>query len=317
MKSQKGFTVVEILVSLSIGVFLFAGVSLVFVGMRTTTSETSSYGNMQETGRLAITMLTDDLMRQGFWGDLSVPLSTSFVPVVPAAPAGECTGGGLNNGTFPTALGTFRAIWGTTAAQANNMGCITNARIGSDILQLKRAITNPVVGALPLNRYYLIADMEQGNIIHANDPVPVIDGSRTWEYQHHVYFVSETVSGNTTTPVLNLRSLANTMASQPLIDGVEMLRVMYGVDTNLDGAVNSFISADNMTEALWDGAGNSKIMAVKVYVLVRDILPDEKYTNTTTYQLGDLAFVAPNDNFRRMLFSSTVSLHNGDVQVWE
>lgn len=317
MKKQKGFTVVEILVSLSIGVFLFAGVSLVFVGMRTTTSETSSYGNMQETGRLAITMLTDDLMRQGFWGDLSVPLSTSFLTAIPAVPAGECTGGGLNNGTFPTALGTFRAIWGATAAQANNMGCITNARIGSDILQLKRAITNPVVGALPLNSYYLIADMEQGQIIHANDPVPVIDGSRTWEYQHHVYFVSETVSGNTTTPVLNLRSLANTMASQPLIDGVEMLRVMYGVDTNLDGAVNSFISADNMTEALWDGAGNSKIMAVKVYVLVRDILPDAKYTNTTTYQLGDLAFVAPNDNFRRMLFSSTVSLHNGDVQVWE
>lgn len=323
MYKHKGFTIVEILISLSIGLFLLSGVSLVFVGMRTTTAETSSYGNLQETGRLAISVLSDDLMRQGFWGDLPTTLNVSNISgVIPAAPANECTGDGINNGTFPSALGTFRTIWGKTADSLNEMGCINNAKIGSDILQIKRVVSNPVPGALPADRYYLVANLSQGQIITSAGPVPVIDNSRTWEYQHHVYFVSEDSAGSEVIPVLNLRQLANTMASQPLIDGVEMFRVMYGVDTNLDGAVNAFIPADNMTQALWDSelnavtGTNTRIIAAKIYVLVRDLLPDQKYTNSTTYQLGDINFIAPNDNYRRMLFSSTVSLYNGDVEIW-
>jgi type IV pilus assembly protein PilW len=323
MYKHKGFTIVEILISLTIGVFLFAGISLVFVGMRTTSAETSSYGNLQETGRLAISVLSDDLMRQGFWGDLPTALNRSNLSgVIPVAPGSECTGEGINNGTFPGAVGTFRAIWGKTADSANEMGCINDAKIGSDILQIKRVVSNPVVGALPANRYFLVANLTQGQIITSAGPIPVIDSSRTWEYQHHVYFVSEDSAGTEVIPVLNLRSLANTMASQPLIDGVEMFRVMYGVDTNQDGAVNAFISADNMTQALWDSeinavtGTNSRIIAAKIYVLVRDMLPDQNYTNSTAYQLGDINFIAPNDNYRRMLFSSTVSLYNGDVEIW-
>ncbi len=324
MYKHKGFTIVEILISLSVGLFLFAGISLVFVGMRTTSAETSSYGNLQETGRLAISVLSEDLMRQGFWGDLPVNLSTAnLMGAIPLAPGNECTGGGINNGTFPTAIGTFRTIWGTTAVNANAMGCITNAKVGTDILQIKRVISRPIVGALPANRHFLVANISQGQIITSAGPIPVIDSSRTWEYQHHVYFVSEDAAGTEVIPVLNLRSLANTMASQPLIDGVEMFRIMYGVDTNQDGAVNAFIAADNMTQALWDSEENpvtgitTRIVAAKIYVLVRDLLPDSKYTNSTTYQLGDINFVAPNDNYRRMLFSSTVSLYNGDVEKWD
>lgn len=73
MTKQNGFTIVEILISLTIGLFLFSGISLVFVGMRSTSAETSSYGEMQETGRIAISILSDDLMRQGFWGICQCP----------------------------------------------------------------------------------------------------------------------------------------------------------------------------------------------------------------------------------------------------
>ena len=92
---------------------------------------------------------------------------------------------------------------------------------------------------------------------------------------------------------------------------------MYGVDINNDGIVNTFVEADDMTQGYWDGEFSAKIRAVKVFVLVRDIYPDSKYTNNNTYFLGgDNTFSADGDNYRRILFSSTISLHNGDVEVW-
>jgi len=315
MKKIKGFTIVEILISLSVGLFLFAGVISVFVGMKTTTSETSSYGNMQETGRLAISILSDDVMRQGFWGDLFVPLNANILRGVPAAPAGECAGEGINNGTFPLPNGTFRAIWGTTVTAADNMGCITNAVSGSEILQLKRVVPNPL-NAAPVGNFYLVANVSEGQIIAGGDAIPVINNSRIWEYQHHVYFVSEDSVGSEKVPVLNLRSLATTMNTQPLLDGVERLRVLYGIDRNLDGNANTFLSADNMTQAFWDNETTSRIVSIKLFVLVRDLLPDPKYTNSTSYRVGDVQFNAPNDHYRRMVFSSSVSLYNGDMKVW-
>lgn len=174
---------------------------------------------------------------------------------------------------------------------------------------------------LPADRYYLVTNTVAGQIIDSGDAIPAINDSRAWEYQHHVYYVSNDTVGDGVVPVLNLRSLANTMNAQPMIDGVERIRIQYGIDSaadgQLDGVVDAFIPADQMTQALWDNESSSRIVAAKIFVLVRDINPDLKYTNTLSYQLGDLTINATNDNYRRMLFSSTVTLHNGDVEIWQ
>ena len=53
---QLGFSLLELFIALAIGLALLLGVLSVFVGMRTTTAETSSYGEMQENGRFAISI---------------------------------------------------------------------------------------------------------------------------------------------------------------------------------------------------------------------------------------------------------------------
>jgi type IV pilus assembly protein PilW len=95
LKSQCGFSLLEVFIALAIGLIIFAGVLSIFVGLRTTTSETSSYGELQENGRFAISVLTDDLLRQDFWGDYTGSLDLASINPVPAAPTGECIGGGL------------------------------------------------------------------------------------------------------------------------------------------------------------------------------------------------------------------------------
>ncbi|WP_246129014.1 PilW family protein [Colwellia demingiae] len=399
----KGFTLVELMISLSIGLVLFAGVMSVFVGMRTTTSETSSFGELQENGRFAVSVLTDDLLRQNFWGDLSETFSANSLsgnPVAPAAPGNDCVGEGVNNATFPQAVGPFRTLWGQTiaAGSLNPLSCFTmptntQMMVGSDVIQFKRVISTPVSSA-SVGNYYLVANLSTGGVFTGNAAddayvygasadaaanaakatdtsdaadaavaaapgdvdavaaaaaaaaaetaannavvaanaavgiavgagVPVIVNPRMWEYQHHVYYVRQELVGNNSVPVLMQGRLANfSMNFAPIIDGIERIRFMYGIDTETNpsqpgyGIVNAFVSATNMTQDLWNNAGGTRILAVKVFVLARGIRADSKYTNTNTYQLGDDLPFIPNDNYRRLLFSSTVTLYNTSVEAW-
>jgi len=338
---QQGFSLLEIFIALSIGLVLFAGVLSVFVGLRTTVSETSSYGEMQENGRFAISVLTDDLLRQGFWGDLPSAMDAGVLENNPPIATGDCNVTGTNNGSFPQAVGHFRTIWGTTLASAAAMNCITDALPGTDLILVKRVIslpvTPPVVAAsLDANRYYLMSSPNSAEIFAGNGVIPTIPNSQTWEYQNHIYYIKNDTQGSNTVPVLMQGRLTNSDPAinfQPLIDGIEMMSFWYGIDSDTDvdtndydigtgpgdGVIDAFIPARNMTQALWDNEG-SRILAVKVFILVRDILPDPKYTNNNTYQLGGSTaadqFSAGGDNYRRLLFTSTVSLQNAKVKVW-
>lgn len=319
-RTIKGFTMVELMISLAVGLVLFAGVLSIFVGMRTTTAETSTFGELQENGRFAISLLTDDLLKQDFWGDYVGRLSRNNLTLVPAAPQGtDCVGGGVNNGTFPNAVGNFRAIWGQTlvGTAVNPLGCFpagTRTGNNSDVIQLKRVIGNPIAAPVAGN-FYLTTNVETGGISNGVQAVPVIPNARTWLYQHHIYYVREEAVGTDWVPVLMQGRLANlTMGFNAVVDGIEVIRFMYGIDTNGDGVINSYIPADSMNDNLWDNAGSARILAVKVYVLARSILRDRDYINTNTYQIGDMRFTPPvNDNYRRLLFSSTVTLYNARV----
>ena len=332
-RTTKGFTMIELMISMSIGLVLFAGVVSVFIGMRTTTSETSTFGELQENGRFAISVLTDDLLKQDFWGDYEGRITSIKFPLVPAPPGNDCVGGGVNNATFPAGLGNFRTIWGQTltAVAPNPLGCFTmpagtQTKVGSDVIQLKRVIGNPTpvispnppINLFPItnpNTFYFMSSVTEGGIFVGGAAMPQLDNFRTWVYQHHIYYVREDIVGANLVPVLMQGRLANlTMGFTPVVDGIEMIRFMYGVDLNGDGVINAYISAAGMNNALWDNANNSRILAVKVYVLARSVLPDRDYINTNTYQLGNFAFTPPvNDNYRRLLFSSTITLYNARV----
>ncbi len=326
---QQGFTLVELFVALAIGLVLFAGVMSIFVGMKTTSEETSSYGELQENGRFAISLLSDDLLRQNFWGDYSGVFNLPAISPVPGAPPNECNGGGLNNGTFPNGAGPFRTLWGQTVINANPLGCFDDARLGSDVIQFKRVISSPLedgagnpLANAPGGNFHLVSNMTSGTVF-TSGAVPAVDNGRLWQYQHHVYYVRDEAQGSSgnSVPVLMQGQLTTQMSFSPVVDGIEMIRFMYGVDMTTDpslpgyGTIDAFISAGNMTEALWNNASGSRILAVKIYVLARNIMPDNKYSNNNTYLLGDLPVVV-NDNYRRLLFSSTVTLFNASVDSW-
>jgi type IV pilus assembly protein PilW len=327
VKAQRGFSLIEIFISLAVGLMLLLGILSVFVGMKTTTVETTSYGELQENGRYAISLLSDDLLRQSFWGDLSGNLDVSGLvsSPLPSTVSGDCIGEGVNNASFPAAIGHFRTLWGKTVNNVNLMGCITNAKIDSDVLQLKRAVSSTTALAnISSDNYYIISNPNTAAIFAGGAAIPTLNLGQIWEYQQHIYYVREDNQGTNKVPVLvqgRLQNKASVMNLDMVVEGIEYIRFMYGVDTTNNGIVNAFISADKMTTAYWDNESNVRILAVKIFVLARNILPDRDYENLNTYQLGDLPinFIdgeGKGDNYRRLLFSSTITLYNARVDSW-
>jgi len=326
LKKQQGFTLVEIFVALAIGLVLIGGVLSVFVGMKTTTQETSSIGELQENGRFAVSLLTDDLLRQNFWGDLTSDL-TSQLLVTPAPDNNGCIGEGINNGSFPQpSAGTFRTIWAqiipSTLINSNVSvlnDCIRDAADGSEVIQIKRVVASPIDPAdIENNRYYINAGFESAAIFAGNTPIPVVAQARIWEYQHHVYYIRRDTVGSNVVPVLmqgRLQNAATAMSFNMMVEGIEKIHYMFGVDTDGDDVINAYISPTNMSENFWDNI-NSNILSVKLYVLVRSIRQDRSYENNNIYQMGDEPFDANGDNFRRLLFSTTISMPNATLRTF-
>lgn len=124
-------------------------------------------------------------------------------------------------------------------------------------------------------------------------------------------------------PNLMRASMLNgVFSTQPLVEGIEAFQVEYGIDN-----VGANSQAVSTTDPINPGDGNAdsyvtcpaagcnlatlaNVVAVKLYVLSRNLETTAGYTNTTAYQLGSLAIPAFNDHYKRHVFSTTVRLVN-------
>ncbi|MCP5158557.1 MAG: PilW family protein [Gammaproteobacteria bacterium] len=90
---QRGLTLVEILVSLVISLFLVAGVIQLFIGTRQTYQGHDALSRIQENGRFALERMAWDIRMAGYVNPLTVPPP-------PAVPAIAGNDGASNNDTI-------------------------------------------------------------------------------------------------------------------------------------------------------------------------------------------------------------------------
>ena len=310
---QTGMSLVELMVAMVIGLFLTAGVFTMFSMSSSNVTTTSQFNQLQENGRIALAIMERDISQLGFFGDMTgSPLSGGDSTIIDNSilAANDCIGAGLNNATFPNNQpANFRFLWGyENIAGANVLACLSSSNVkpSTDVLQLKRLV-GPPASANGSNFFVSVDDTEA---IFFNGLVPsmINPSARVWEYQHHVYFLDD--EGDI--PVLSRKTLTkNGMNNdEQLVEGIENIRYLYGVDSTGDSSPEQYLNASEVTNNIWESAGDVRIVAIKIFVLVRSIQADRSYTNETTYQLGDKVISAPNDNFRRKVMSTTVVLEN-------
>lgn len=311
-KYQVGLSLVELMVAMVISLFLTTGLFAMFSMSSTNVTTTSHFNQLQENGRIALAIMERDLSQLGFIADTT----EGDFSVVATAVANDCVGGGVNNASFPNNQpSNFKFLWGYEAGvSGEGFSCIT-PKNGTDVIQLKRLI-GPSVLAANMNdtRYYAATEHDKLVIFDGSAVAPPLINSRIWEYQHHIYYIEN--DGDI--PVLKRRTLSigNGMKNdEQLVEGIENMRVLYGLDSNRDGTADSFIPVQNVTPLMWDSPISSdlplpRIVSLRLFLLIRTAEKDNSYTNDVTYKLGDKTVGPLNDQYRRKVVTTTVVLEN-------
>lgn len=324
---QAGFTIIEVMVALIVGAFLLGGVMFTYVGMRTTAEETLDIGELQEAGRLAMDVLKQDIEMAGFFGTLNQTPDVTFLTNIPSQPSDDCSDGD-NNASFPAASGSaFRYVFARKVTNASVLNCIDNATVGTDVIQLKGLLgTEMSASSSASTRYYMLTEVNSGSILKGTGAVIATPGnSRVWEYFHNVYYIADQSfqlnGANVVVPTLMRQRLtANGMAAETIMEGVEHVRFLFGLDIDGDGRVDQYRPSENMSRFDWEQQ-SSTISTVQIFLLARTLTESRQTAEVQNFTLGgdadgerrDLNF---NDRFRRKLFVSTIQLMNSGSDKW-
>jgi type IV pilus assembly protein PilW len=313
---HSGMSLVELMVAMLISLFLTAGLFTMFNMSSSNVTTTSQFSELQENGRIALVLMEKDISQLGFMGDIT---GTDLIFNVNAAVSAtaitnDCIGAGLNNSTFPLNVPAhFRRLWGyekIASGPALSCGSSFTPQDNTDVIQIKRLVGPSVLAAnRQATRYYAAVTSNAINFFDGNGAVPNMLNSRLWEYQHHVYFIKNDGS----IPVLRRKTLTITNGmnnEDQLVEGIENIRILYGFDNNGDSSPDRFIPASAVSTFMWDNQGFQRLVALKLFVMVRTSQEDKSYYNKIIYKLGDKTIGPLNDHYRRKVMSTTVVLEN-------
>ena len=365
-RAARGFSLIELMTSITIGLLILAGLASVFVNSSTANREMKNSAEQIENGRYAIEMLTQDIRHAGYYGELAaLPAAPGVAPDPCAAPSA-----GAVSDTSNSALALPVQYISAASIPAGCAALLTAANLqpGSDIVVVRRADTTLVNsaggGAITGGTVYLqtttdTADLQYGVAGAINNTQNATGAASTLQrrdfsvaasgtppqfpliaaairtYRTHIYFVAPcsvpngggtVCTGNAddqgrpipTLKRLELRrdlSTANPFSIVPLVEGIEAIRIEYGVD-------NLPATADPGTGLIGDGVpddfrntpltvvdmGNT--VAMRIFVLARNTAATSGYIDDKTYTMGTYTTTATKDSFKRHVYSAETRVAN-------
>ena len=295
--SNRGFTLIELMVSLIISLIMIAVVGQMFIGNKDTYRANDTLSRLQENGRFAMEFIARDIRQADFWGCAEVvppanvnnTLDTTdpaydpqYHDLVNQEGVQGTDGGGLNGSDSITVRGgafdsmVLVAPPATTAAAllVNNTG--STAPGGASIQHNSGGATSPGNATAGLQKIY-------------NPPAQILVARTV------TYTLGTAANGE---PAL-MRSIDGA-AVQELVQGVEDMQVLYGEDTNGDQTVDRYITAAQVTT--W-----ANVMSVQLNLLVRSEQEINEAPISVNFNGG---VVNPADRRSRRVFTGTISLRN-------
>lgn len=259
-----GVTLIEMMVALTVGLILLAGLVTLLSNVSTARTELDKAGRQIENGRYALDLLSDDIHHAGYYGQYyALPPAPTALP----DPCATTTAGLAGSDALPIqGYSAPASVPGTCATYIP----ATDYVPGTDILVIRRARASttadfycnpntqpnaPIAGLLAAT-FYIQANAD-GN--GSTTGYPIIDlgantGSFTLlktdpsnssntcpadirQYEVHVYFISpchdtSCAASTDTTPTLKRLELAGSgsMTVVPLAEGIANIHFEYGVD---------------------------------------------------------------------------------------
>ena len=172
-RRQRGLSLVEIMVAVTVSVILLAGVLQIFAGTKTSYRLQENTGRLQENGRFALDFLTRDIRMAGYRGcNPTAPISNTLNN--PNSLAYDFTTGITGFDNITTAPAIMAAL--VPAPAANTDAIVIRRAVGNpvrvtrnnDAAQLFAEVTSTVNGACP-DGSDKISDICNGDILMVSD----------------------------------------------------------------------------------------------------------------------------------------------------
>ncbi|ADE12392.1 PilW family protein [Sideroxydans lithotrophicus] len=316
---QGGLSLIELMISLTIGLVLLTGITTLIVQQSSTRSELEKASREIENGRYAVQLLHDDIQLAGFYGEYSPASGVAYT--VPADPC-NVNPGSTNSGwdATPKVPVPVYGYAGAAADPTTATTCgLTNYKPNTAILVVRRTATAAVsVATAAAGTTYL--QVSECN----TSATPFVLGTGGFSLQQKdcatpadlrqylvdVYYISSCdVCGTDTIPTLKMVQSGPAAAPviTPLVEGIENMQFDYGIDNTGDGAPDTYTATPAATD--WQN-----VMAVQVNLLARNNDPTVGYQDTKTYSLSAVSGVSSvgpfNDSFKRHAYSELVRAIN-------
>jgi len=332
LRNQRGFTLIELMISLVIGLLLSAAIVKIYADTSQIYRFQGAVSEVQENGRFASAFLRRTARLAGNFGcDASKPISSSTLSVAeatrlefhsiasplpqPAQPIGGVDGGGTNSDEL--------ILRGSTGG---GVRLVANPGGPADDLMVESNSGITVVA----DTFGVISDCDRTEIFKINNvgnaaAGDTIDfdgtlgatyttekGARVQEIESIRYCIGPAEAWTAANNLQALRLLRNPRAGQTcardgdeLVEGIQNLQVRYGIDTNNDGFANRYITAP--------AAGSTDLANVKtlrVELVVRSLA--NRITRTPVpYTLeGNVIPLAADDLHLYKVMTSTITLRN-------
>jgi type IV pilus assembly protein PilW len=309
MKSRthrQGFTIVELMVAMTVGLVIVAALFAVVTGSSATSKSRDRDAVLQSDGRYAMDQMRTDILHAGFLG-----ISSLFFPDQPLSSSGIVVGNACD---AANAGQLSLRIWGTNDSNPFAATCIPAANYaGGDVLVIRALNPTPVTAPFVASQVYYHSAYEGGQPFVGPTPPDFSGSSKMPPYidyriEETVYYVSPYTSSPTESPLvpaLYRLKLGNgpTMVPELVATGVESLQLRFGLYQTND--TMRYLTANQVSSTIeWD-----LIKAVQVWLLMRSTSGEPGYVNATTYTMGDQN-ITVNDGFRRALLNSVVQFRN-------
>lgn len=326
---QEGLTLVELMISLLLGVILSTGIVGVYLESKRNYAVEEEMARMQENGRFSINLLKRELNMAGLFGG-----SLEADEITAQAVSTDCAGSNwaLDASEAIEFTNNHNSSASPTTINGTTLTCIDGNDIQpqTGVITIKRTSGEPAVkmgrGVWETNytsssdqKWFLqITNFGDGknwsklptttlDSLDPNDP-DVIEAY--WLAYTKVFYVRKfSESASDGIPTLCVETLeGDDMVQRCLVEGIEELQIEFGIDSDSDGVVERYTSAPSSAQM-------SNAVIARVYLLVRSIDEMHDYTNTKTYQLGQRTIAAKNDGYLRRVFTTTVQVRNAILPI--
>ena len=314
---QQGLTLIELMVSLAIGMTLTSLMLLLFSNSAQRSQDLSRASSQIENGRYASDLLAEDVSLAGFWGTL--PIAGAVYSNTEPCDTDPSAAWNTVPLTIPAAV---RAL-----APDSVYGCLANRKAGTAALLVRRLSTaeTDTASLTGTNRnYYLQTSFCQDD--PASTPFVLSKSKAHFTLQNRactakntarayvarIYFIATcNRCGSDTTPTLKRMDLdGDAWVETALVDGVDTLLLELGFDTDGNGSVDSYLSNVSGAGATADW-GN--VMSVKLHFVTRSIEMARNLDialTAQTFNLGGTELRTVADGYLRRAYSQTVRLVN-------